>query len=454
MHESPRPSTDYHQSVLEDENTRRLLRIFIGLILGGSLLYFIAAAFSSEQAGLRSAGIYLANVCALLALAQLRAGRTGRAVSLLIWGSWAALLIQVGISNGLMSRSLMAVPILIVLAGWLLSAREALLFYVATILSGMLLALGTQAGLLPLRSSSAPPLLVWLAFSIYVILAAAVAYHIFRGFRLRHEDLAERKAELDLLMHNVPSMIFHGDRDKRCLYANRAYVEFYDPRSRNPVGKTVSEIVGEEAISWLRAGETGSLANALVGHYPELAAFGYSPREPGIVHRLDTDTSGLVVVGRTADAFEELRASLKAEALKKTYLVVVKEEGLPDEGTIEFPLTNHPKDQRRVYACVHPRDVIRYAPRPASTQYRVVERKEAWALVEAEAPKALRHQIRAHFAALGHPLAGDELYGGAPIRSLGRHALHASRVRYGGGACVDPFDVSSPLPAALANLMG
>ncbi|MBK6693202.1 MAG: RluA family pseudouridine synthase [Myxococcales bacterium] len=204
----------------------------------------------------------------------------------------------------------------------------------------------------------------------------------------------------------------------------------------------------------LRAGETGSLANALVGHYPELAAFGYSPREPGIVHRLDTDTSGLVVVGRTADAFEELRASLKAEALKKTYLVVVKEEGLPDEGTIEFPLTNHPKDQRRVYACVHPRDVIRYAPRPASTQYRVVERKEAWALVEAEAPKALRHQIRAHFAALGHPLAGDELYGGAPIRSLGRHALHASRVRYGGGACVDPFDVSSPLPAALANLMG
>ena len=285
MHESPRPSIDYHQSVLKDDNTRRLLRIFIGLIFGGSLLYFIAAAFSSEQAGLRSAGIYLANVCALLALAQLRAGRTGRAVSLLIWGSWAALLIQVGISNGLMSRSLMAVPILIVLAGWLLKAREALLFYLATIFAGMLLALGTQAGLLPLLTSSAPPLLVWLAFSIYVVLAAAVAYHIFRGFRLRHEDLAERKAELDLLMHNVPSMIFHGGRDKRCLYANRAYVEFYDPLARNPVGKTVREIVGDQAYLGMSVDER--LDRVLAGE--RLTYRGVRPSPGGEMRTLDID---------------------------------------------------------------------------------------------------------------------------------------------------------------------
>lgn len=209
-----------------------------------------------------------------------------------------------------------------------------------------------------------------------------------------------------------------------------------------------------QATAPLRPGETGTLANALVGRFPELAGIGYGPREPGILHRLDVGTSGLVLVARTAASFAELREALQSGRIEKRYELVCKSDGLPDEGSIEYPLTNHPKDQRRVYACVHPRDVIRYAPRPASTQYRVVERKEAWALVEAEAPKALRHQIRAHFAALGHPLAGDELYGGAPIRSLGRHALHASRVRYGGGACVDPFDVSSPLPAALANLMG
>lgn len=203
----------------------------------------------------------------------------------------------------------------------------------------------------------------------------------------------------------------------------------------------------------LRPGETGTLANALVGRYPEIAGIGYSPREPGIIHRLDTDTSGLVVVARHAAAFEELRDALKHELIEKTYLVIVPEDGLPDTGTVEFPITNHPKDQRRVYPCVHPRDVMRYSPRPASTQYRVVERHGRWALVEAHAPKALRHQIRAHFSALGHPLAGDELYGGAPMRALGRHALHASRVRYKGGAEVDAFDVASPLPANLAALL-
>lgn len=203
----------------------------------------------------------------------------------------------------------------------------------------------------------------------------------------------------------------------------------------------------------LRPGETGTIANALVARYPEMAGVGYSPREPGIVHRLDTDTSGLVVAARDAAAFEELKAALKDERLYKTYLVVCSEEGLPDDGSIEFPLTNHPKDQRRVYACIHPRDVMRYAPRPAITRYEVKERKGRWALVSADAPKALRHQIRAHFAAIGHPLAGDELYGGAPIRALGRHALHASRVRYEGSASAEAFDVSSALPAALAALL-
>lgn len=75
-----------------------------------------------------------------------------------------------------------------------------------------------------------------------------------------------------------------------------------------------------------RAGETGTLANALVGHYPELAGIGYSPREPGIVHRLDTDTSGLVVVGRTAQAFEDLKEALQAERIQKEYLVICASE--------------------------------------------------------------------------------------------------------------------------------
>ena len=203
----------------------------------------------------------------------------------------------------------------------------------------------------------------------------------------------------------------------------------------------------------LRPNETGTLANALVGHFPELAGVGYSPREPGLLHRLDTDTSGLVVVARTAAAFDALKAALKEERLAKSYLLVCTEDGLPDEGTIEFPLTSHPKDQRRVYACVHPRDVIRYAPRPATTHYRTERRSGPWALVRVDVARALRHQIRAHFAAIDHPLAGDVLYGGAEIRALGRHALHASTIALKGGDGLPSFDVTSPLPEAMAALV-
>jgi 23S rRNA pseudouridine1911/1915/1917 synthase len=209
----------------------------------------------------------------------------------------------------------------------------------------------------------------------------------------------------------------------------------------------------------LRPGETGTLVNAVLGRYPELVPdglegfFGHSAREPGIVHRLDTDTSGALLVARTAQAFGALKAALKEGKLDKRYLLVCAEQGLPDEGTIDMPIANHPKDQRRVYVCVHPRDVMRYEPRPALTRYRVVQRAGARALVEVKVDKALRHQIRAHFAEIGHPLAGDELYGGQVIRALGRHALHASGIAYAGGGGVDAFDAKVPLPKDIAALL-
>lgn len=207
----------------------------------------------------------------------------------------------------------------------------------------------------------------------------------------------------------------------------------------------------------LKDGETGTLVNALVGRYPEISGFGYAAREPGVVHRLDTETSGVVVVARTKEAFEALKEALRTEYMIKDYLLVCASEGLPEDGTIEYPIANHPKDKKRVYPCIHPRDVMRYAPRPALTSYEVVERKGDFALVRAHAAKAVRHQIRAHFAALGHPLVGDQLYGGVTgeaAKGLARHALHASRVAYdGGGDAALAFDVSSELPADMAQLL-
>jgi 23S rRNA pseudouridine1911/1915/1917 synthase len=200
----------------------------------------------------------------------------------------------------------------------------------------------------------------------------------------------------------------------------------------------------------IERGEKGTLANALVGHYPEMAAVGYSLREPGLLHRLDTDTSGLVVAARSTEAFERLKAGLKQDRLKKSYLLVCREEALADHGTIEIPIASHPKDHRRVYACVHPRDVARYAPKPATTRFSVLERGPRWALVHVDVARALRHQIRVHFAAIDRPLAGDILYGGEEV-PLGHHALHAERIAFEDDEL--GFDVTAPLPEGVRALI-
>ncbi|MFO0756301.1 MAG: RluA family pseudouridine synthase [Byssovorax sp.] len=207
----------------------------------------------------------------------------------------------------------------------------------------------------------------------------------------------------------------------------------------------------------LDPGERGTLANALVARYPELADIGFSPREPGLCHRLDTGTSGLLLAARTEEAFTTLTAGLKEGRLDKRYLLICKAEELPESGTIDIPLAPHPKDRRRVYPCVHPRDVARYAPRPASTSYVKVREQGEWALVEVKAPKAARHQIRAHFAAIDHPLAGDRLYGGPDAPGLGegaRHALHAHRITWPGDKVVPAFAAESPLPPEMVALVG
>ncbi len=214
----------------------------------------------------------------------------------------------------------------------------------------------------------------------------------------------------------------------------------------------VDKPAGQPTIP-IRAAEKGTLANALIGQFPELAGVGRTAREPGVIHRLDNDTSGLVIVARTEVAFEVLTKALREEQIEKSYLLLCNGEDLPDFGTIDIPLTNHPKDKKRVYPCIHPRDVMRYQPRPASTSYEVVTRMGPWALVRAHAKKATRHQIRVHFSAIEHPLLGDELYGGPAVDDLSRHALHAERVQFGGEKPVRTFDVQSPLPVDLAALV-
>lgn len=210
-----------------------------------------------------------------------------------------------------------------------------------------------------------------------------------------------------------------------------------------------------QASAPLRPGETGTVANALVGRYPEMAGVGFHPREPGLLHRLDTGTSGVLVAARSADVFATLSGALKAGRIEKYYLAVVEDEEMPESGFVDIPLAPHPKDSRRVLACLHPRDVERLEPRFASTEYRVERRAAGRALVRVRAPKALRHQIRAHMSAIGCPIVGDELYGAKPLPGFDRHALHAAFVGWsGGGGDVAAFEARSPLPAELEALLG
>jgi 23S rRNA pseudouridine1911/1915/1917 synthase len=202
----------------------------------------------------------------------------------------------------------------------------------------------------------------------------------------------------------------------------------------------------------LRPGETGTVVGALLGHYPEMGSFGRSPREPGILHRLDNGTSGLLLAARTQAAFDAALEALRAGELHKRYLLICAEAELASSGVIDIPLAPHPKDSRRVLGCAHERDQARNHPRPASTSFKVIERIGDLALVEATAPKALRHQIRAHFSAIDHPIEGDALYGGGTGR-IGRQALHAHHLSWKGSGSLAGFSVDAELPEDMRALL-
>jgi 23S rRNA pseudouridine1911/1915/1917 synthase len=202
----------------------------------------------------------------------------------------------------------------------------------------------------------------------------------------------------------------------------------------------------------LAPGELGTLANALVGRFPEMASVGYRPREPGLVHRLDTQTSGLLVAARSVASFELLRSALSRGKLEKRYFAIVSDHGLPESGVIDEALAIEPRAPERVLLAANASEEA--YRRPATTRFRVLERARGRLLLEVDAPRAMRHQIRAHLASVGHPIAGDRVYGGELVPALGaRHALHASYVACSGEGTLPSFAVRSDLPAELRALL-
>jgi len=198
--------------------------------------------------------------------------------------------------------------------------------------------------------------------------------------------------------------------------------------------------------------ERGTLAGVLLGRYPEMLGVGHRSREPGLVHRLDTYTSGLLVAARSQPAFEQLWRALRRHELHKRYLAIVEQSGLPATGVIDRPLAADERDPSRVRVVTA--ETEPGYQRAATTPFRVLVRRGRWALVELEVSRAFRHQIRAHLAAIGHPIAGDRVYGGAEVESLGaRHALHSSYIAWAGDGTLPGFAVEEPLPDDLSRLL-
>jgi 23S rRNA pseudouridine1911/1915/1917 synthase len=196
----------------------------------------------------------------------------------------------------------------------------------------------------------------------------------------------------------------------------------------------------------------GTLVNALLHHDPALATL---PRA-GLVHRLDKDTSGCLVIARTPRAHRRLVEAMKRRAIHRRYLALVWGE-LIAGGRVDAPLGRHPVDRRR--------QVVRADGRPAITHYRIARRLTAGTLLDVRLETGRTHQIRVHMAHIRHPIVGDPVYGrsGSPgglsaaqreaWQGFGRQALHAVRLELAHPDSGESIEVSAPVPVDLAGLI-
>ncbi len=208
------------------------------------------------------------------------------------------------------------------------------------------------------------------------------------------------------------------------------------------IDKPAGLVVHPAAGNW-----SGTLLNGVLFHHPAASRI---PRA-GIVHRLDKDTSGVMVVAKTEAAQVALVKQLQARTVSRTYVALVR-GSVAQEGTVDAPIGRHPH-QRTKMAVLKPGDV---GGKPAITHYRVIDRFMYHTLVECKLETGRTHQIRVHMLSIGAPLEGDPLYGGTMtginpaardiIRAFGRQALHARRLAFDHPATGKPVQFEAPLP--------
>jgi len=231
-------------------------------------------------------------------------------------------------------------------------------------------------------------------------------------------SLAPRQEESAFRAEAIALEILHEDRD--VLVVNK------------PPGLVVHPGSGNWA---------GTMLNALLHHAPELERL---PRA-GIVHRLDKDTSGLLVVAKDEPAQHSLVKQLAARTVKRTYLALVRGK-VAKGGTVDAPIGRDPKHRTRMA-------VVKSGGKPAVTHFRVRKSLPAHTLLECSLETGRTHQIRVHLASIGHAIEGDPVYGGRARSSFGRQALHAWKLEFDHPKTGKPVAFEAPLPEDMRALI-
>ena len=236
------------------------------------------------------------------------------------------------------------------------------------------------------------------------------------------EQIEVRPAELPPLRafaEDIPVEILHVDQD--VIAVNK------------PSGLVVHAGAGQHS---------GTLVNALLHHFKTLSSVGGDER-PGIVHRIDKDTSGILLIARTDVAHRKLAEQFAVREIDKTYLALVQGTVAATEGTIKTPITRDPVRRTRMTTRLG-------AGRSALTMFRVLERFPRYTYVQVKIGTGRTHQIRVHMAGIGHPVAGDTLYG-ASDAGRGRFFLHAWRIRFASPSGGHFIELEAPLPPELTD---
>ena len=259
---------------------------------------------------------------------------------------------------------------------------------------------------------------------------AKASHHLAAGERLEWEPLS-RQSDVDIVPEPEALAILHEDSEV-----------------------VVVDKPPELAVHPGAGRASGTLVHRLVARYPELSAVG-GPGRPGIVHRLDQDTTGVMVVARTPTAYQSLSTAFEKRQVDKRYLGIVYGEPQEAEGTIDKPIGRHPLRRKRM--------TIRPDGRPAMTRYRSVDAAQGIALLELELTTGRTHQIRVHLKARGYPLVGDPTYGEArwkelpqsvraPLKDFPRPALHAWRLGFVHPQSGQKLGFEAPIPEDMVTL--